>query len=75
MLQAGEPVADEVQNQLMLLAIQDVARVVATQAAATQAAAAAAGGKPAVKPAGGKAKKDEPKPVQVLLCCAVHGHF
>lgn len=66
-LQAGELVADEVQNQLMLLAIQDVGRVISSQAAATPAAPAAAGGKPAAKPAGGKPKKDEPKPVQVLL--------
>ena len=75
LMQAGELVADEVQNQLMLLAIQDVARIVSTQAAVMSAAA---GGKPAAKPAGGKAKKDEPKPVQVLLscaCCAVHSQF
>ena len=72
LLQAGELVADEVQNQLMLLAIQDVAKIVSDQATATLAAApAAAGGKPAAKPAGGKPKKDEPKPVQVLLSCAV----
>ena len=60
-LQAGELVADEVQNQLMLLAIQDVAKDISNQVAA----APADGGKPAAKPAGGKAKKDEPKPVQV----------
>ena len=72
MLQAGEMVADEVQNQLMLLAIQDIAKLIANQAAATPAAApAAAGVKPAAKPAGGKARKDEPKPVQVLLTCVV----
>lgn len=61
-LQAGELVSDEVQNQLMVLAIADVARMISSQ---TPAAAAAGGGKPAAKPAGGKAKKDEPKPVQV----------
>ena len=71
-MQAGELVADEVQNQLMLLAIQDVGRAISNQAAATPAAApAAVGGKPSGKPAGGKAKKDEPKPVQVLLSCVV----
>lgn len=70
-LQACELVPDEVQNQLMLLAIQDVAKVISIQAAATPAGAPAAGGKPAAKPTGGKAKKDESKPVQVLLSCAV----
>lgn len=63
--QAGEMVPDEVQNHLMFLAIHDVARVISSQA--TPAVPAAAGGaKPAGKPAAGKAKKDEPKPVQVL---------
>lgn len=59
----------------MLLAIQEVGRVISSQAAAMPAApAAAAGGKPAAKPAGGKPKKDEPKPVQVRLSCGVDSH-
>lgn len=70
-IQAGEVVPDEVQNQLMLLAIHDVAKVISAQAIPAMPAAAG-GAKPAGKPAAGKAKKDEPKPVQVLphLCPA-----
>ena len=66
-VQAGEPVSDEVQNQLMVLAIEDVARLISAQTPANSAAAAA-GGKPAAKPAASKAKKDEPKAVQVHSC-------
>ena len=63
-VQAGELVSDEVQNQLMVLAIADVARMISIQTSAAPAASAA-GGKPAAKPAGSKTKKDETKPVQV----------
>ena len=78
-MQAGEKVPDEVQNQLMLLAIHDVAKVIWSQASPVMpaaAAAAAGGAKPAGKPAAGKAKKDDPKLVQVLPhLCAMHAHL
>lgn len=72
-MQAGEVVADEVQNQLMVLAIHEVGRAISSQTPAMPAAAG--GAKPAGKPAAGKAKKDEPKPVQVPVLACVHPHL
>lgn len=63
--QAGDVVPDEVQNQLMILAISDVAQTISKQAPPP----VPAGGKAAAaKPATGKGKKDEPKSVQVPGC-------
>ena len=74
-MQAGNAVPDETQAQLMVLAISDVAQAISAQPPAP--APAAGGAKAAAKPAG-KAKKDEPKQLQVCcgavccaLCCAV----
>ena len=59
-MQAGNAIEDEVQNELMVAAIEEV-----VQAIAAQPAVPAPTGKAAAKPAGGKGKKDEPKPLQV----------
>ncbi|KAL0048541.1 hypothetical protein WJX82_005372 [Trebouxia sp. C0006] len=60
-LQSNGAVSDEVQTQLMVLAIHEVARAIAAQPPALLST----GVKPAGgKPAASKGKKDEPKPVQ-----------
>lgn len=66
-VQASSAIEDEVQNELMVLAIAEVQRAIAAQPAVPPPTA-----KPAAKPAGGKAKKDEPKPLQVRNTCLVH---
>lgn len=63
-LQSNDAVSDEVQTQLMGLAIREVARAIAAQPPAPLST----GVKPAGgKPAASKGKKDEPKPVQVCV--------
>ncbi|KAA6421790.1 MAG: central pair complex 1, partial [Trebouxia sp. A1-2] len=60
-LQSNGVVSDEVQTQLMVLAIDEVARAIAAQPPAPLSAGAKpAGGKPAAS----KGKKDDAKPVQ-----------
>ena len=62
-MQSNGTVSDEVQTQLMVLAIHEVARAIAAQPPAPLST----GVKPAGgKPAASKGKKDEPKPVQVV---------
>lgn len=65
MVQADGVVSDEVQTQLMVLAISDVAALIAAQPAAVAPPVT----KTAAKPAASKGKKDEPKPVQVSCLC------
>ena len=61
-MQSNGAVSDEVQTQLMVLAIHEVATAIAAQPPAPLST----GGKPAGgKPAASKGKKDDPKPVQV----------
>ncbi len=63
-MQSNGAVSDEVQTQLMVLAIHEVARAIAAQPPALLST----GVKPAGgKPAASKGKKDEPKPVQVCV--------
>ncbi len=70
MLQADGVVSDDIQNQLMVLAISDVARIICAQLPAAAPSPVPAGGKgAAAKPVASKPKKDEPKPVQV--CCRI----
>ena len=63
-MQAGTVIEDEVQNELMVLAIEEVG-----QAVVSQPAVPVPTGKAAVKAGGGKSKKDEPKPLQVRITC------
>lgn len=61
-------VEDEVQNELVVLAIKEVQQAIAAQPAVPPSTA-----KPAAKPAA-KGKKDEPKPLQVGAPIVTHLH-
>ena len=63
-MQAGTVIEDEVQNELMVLAIEEVGQAIGNQPAVPLPT-----GKAAAKAGGGKAKKDEPKPLQVRHTC------
>lgn len=66
MLQAGTAVEDEVQNELMVAAIEEVGQVIAAQGPTPAPTA-----KSTAKAAPSKGKKDEPKPIQVSVTSAL----